>query len=251
LHFKKFFIMPKAPKSPGQGHRVTLTEEYVGGLKQRTVPRQKRKRTDVEGESFVDDKQSRRILELGRELAEDSEGQPSRPPTIENTAFDFDARIGEDTHDEDEGGETIYEEWEDEGDDEVETEDIDPKDLEAFNKFSSIRDEADDLVWPGESAEPSGQGGTDLAALILEKIRQAEAGNGGDPEVQGGGDPDDAVELPAKVVEVYSKIGIILSRYKSGKLPKPFKILPTLPQWQTLVSVTVSSRVRITVYNCH
>ena len=31
---------------------------------------------------------------------------------------------------------------------------------------------------------------------------------------------------------------MILSRYKSGKLPKPFKILPTLPQWDILLSVT-------------
>lgn len=34
------------------------------------------------------------------------------------------------------------------------------------------------------------------------------------------------------------RIGLILSRYKSGKLPKPFKILPTLPQWDILLSVT-------------
>lgn len=31
---------------------------------------------------------------------------------------------------------------------------------------------------------------------------------------------------------------MILSRYKSGPLPKPFKILPTLPQWPTLMSIT-------------
>jgi essential nuclear protein 1 len=37
---------------------------------------------------------------------------------------------------------------------------------------------------------------------------------------------------------VYSKIGLIMSRYKSGKLPKPFKILPTIPAWETLVAIT-------------
>lgn len=31
---------------------------------------------------------------------------------------------------------------------------------------------------------------------------------------------------------------MILSRYKSGPLPKPFKILPTLPQWPTLLDIT-------------
>lgn len=34
------------------------------------------------------------------------------------------------------------------------------------------------------------------------------------------------------------RIGLLLSRYKSGKLPKPFKILPTLPQWEELLSIT-------------
>ena len=30
----------------------------------------------------------------------------------------------------------------------------------------------------------------------------------------------------------------MLSRYKSGKLPKPFKVIPTLPQWEELLSIT-------------
>lgn len=34
------------------------------------------------------------------------------------------------------------------------------------------------------------------------------------------------------------RIGQILSRYKSGPLPKPFKILPTLPHWEDIVEVT-------------
>ena len=29
-----------------------------------------------------------------------------------------------------------------------------------------------------------------------------------------------------------------MSRYKSGKLPKPFKIIPTLPQWEELLAIT-------------
>lgn len=37
---------------------------------------------------------------------------------------------------------------------------------------------------------------------------------------------------------VYSKVGLILSRYKAGKLPKPFKILPTIPAWETLLAIT-------------
>lgn len=31
---------------------------------------------------------------------------------------------------------------------------------------------------------------------------------------------------------------MILSRYKSGKLPKPFKILPTVPHWEEIMEIT-------------
>jgi essential nuclear protein 1 len=41
-----------------------------------------------------------------------------------------------------------------------------------------------------------------------------------------------------KVVEVYTKVGQLLSRYKSGPLPKAFKILPTLSMWPQLVMLT-------------
>jgi essential nuclear protein 1 len=34
------------------------------------------------------------------------------------------------------------------------------------------------------------------------------------------------------------RIGLILSRYKSGKLPKPFKILPTVPHWEDILEIT-------------
>lgn len=34
------------------------------------------------------------------------------------------------------------------------------------------------------------------------------------------------------------RIGQILSRYKSGPLPKPFKILPTVPHWEDILFVT-------------
>lgn len=37
---------------------------------------------------------------------------------------------------------------------------------------------------------------------------------------------------------LWDRIGLLLSRYKSGKLPKPFKVIPTLPRWEQLLSIT-------------
>ena len=38
--------------------------------------------------------------------------------------------------------------------------------------------------------------------------------------------------LPPKVVEVYQAVGKIMSRYSAGKVPKAFKLIPTLKNWE-------------------
>lgn len=102
-----------------------------------------------------------------------------------------------------------------------------------FNKF--IPAEEDPIFHPGAAGQT-----TNLADLILEKIAEHEAqtGRGNDGQVVGGGPPEDAVQIPAKAIEVYEKVGMILSRYKSGPLPKPFKILPAVPNWPVLLEIT-------------
>lgn len=239
--------MPKTPKSSAvrekQRHNP-LSEDYVPSetFLDQAQPAKRQKRSkkggnEDDGPGFVDSKSSKKILEIGRELAEEAENenQVQRPPTA-NPAFDFEARLGEDDgFDEPTTQQDDDEAWGDE-EEEVEEVEIDPEDLATFNKF--IPTEENPIVWPGEEAQSSGGGSTDLAELILQRIAEHEASGPEKREIIGGGDPEDAVELPAKVVEVYTKVGMILSRYKSGKLPKPFKILPTIPAWETLVAIT-------------
>ena len=38
--------------------------------------------------------------------------------------------------------------------------------------------------------------------------------------------------LDPKVVEVYTAVGKVLSRYSAGKIPKAFKVVPTLKNWE-------------------
>lgn len=79
---------------------------------------------------------------------------------------------------------------------------IDPNDLNLFNKFMPNTTSEDHMLQP----KPSNEGQTtNLADLILEKIAAREAADAGAPLVYGGGPLRDAVELPSKVVEVYSK----------------------------------------------
>jgi len=199
--------MPKAPKSPGardQRHNP-LAEEYAPSdpFRTKAAKRQKRNRDDPpEEQTVVDAKSSRRILDIGRELQEEDEREnQARRPTAPNAAFDFETRMGEDHGEEQEQPfDEDDEAWGDEDDDEVETVELDANDLAAWNQFIPTDDNP--IVWPGEEAQPSGPG-TDLAALILDKIAAHESGGGQvqHAEIQGGGAAEDAIELPAKVVE--------------------------------------------------
>jgi len=81
-----------------------------------------------------------------------------------------------------------------------------------------------------------------LADIIMDKIKEKEGG--GDEEVDDG-DGDAAApagagagELDPKVVEVYTEVGRYLARYKSGKLPKVFKVIPGLSNWEEVLFLT-------------
>merc|ERR1719181_2319473 len=44
--------------------------------------------------------------------------------------------------------------------------------------------------------------------------------------------------MSPKVIEVYGEIGKWLKHYKSGKLPKAFKVIPSLVNWEEVLSLT-------------
>ncbi|CAK7268860.1 snoRNA-binding rRNA-processing protein [Sporothrix epigloea] len=158
--------------------------------------------------------------------------------------------------------------------DDVDDGDLEPADLAAFDKLVSSHQEDDPILRRGldlyisekgnggiagedkddhrdddegtYGAQPSTAGNRNLADIILAKIAEHEAGggsggSGGVDFVPAGhgafGADDGEIDINPKVVEVYTKCGILLSRWTSGKLPKPLKILPTVPQWETLLEI--------------
>ena len=44
--------------------------------------------------------------------------------------------------------------------------------------------------------------------------------------------------LDPKLVEGYGKVGKLMSRYTTGKVPKAFKIIPTLQNWEDILWLT-------------
>ncbi|TGO89706.1 hypothetical protein BPOR_0097g00100 [Botrytis porri] len=234
-------MSPKELARNGRRHNP-LEADLTASGPLKTKSGKRKSRNEEEEEKFVDSKSSRRILKIGQELADEDEAetQAAKP----NAAFNFESRFeNEVEEDEPEFGEEDGEEWGD--DDEVpELVELAPEDRDTFGKFFPENDEDDldqklkEVGWGGENDESREGQGTDLTALILERIAQFEAKQSAQPGVGHAAPNDDGFFVHPKVMEVYTKIGLILSRYKSGKLPKPFKILPTVPNWEDILVIT-------------
>ncbi|XP_028303858.1 bystin [Gouania willdenowi] len=74
-----------------------------------------------------------------------------------------------------------------------------------------------------------------LADIIMEKIteKQTEVGTMMS-ELSGRPMP----QLDPRIIEVYKGVNKVLSRYRSGKLPKAFKIIPALSNWEQVLYLT-------------
>ncbi|KAG5981130.1 hypothetical protein E4U55_003266 [Claviceps digitariae] len=234
--------MPKAttPKAdrPARRHNPLENDILATGLL-RNKPSKSRPKSSAEAdEGFVDSKASKNILRIGRELAEEESAERSAlvpEPTVDSFGYDGRFDDGEGAED----GNNLEEDDEAWGDDDevVEEIEVDPQDLEMYKKF--MPDDEDDLLKHGWDLKPSGDAQQDnesrnLADIIMQKIAAHEASEAR----RDAGLPEDDYELPPKVVDVYTKVGQILSRYKSGPLPKPFKILPTIPRWEDILDIT-------------
>jgi essential nuclear protein 1 len=78
-----------------------------------------------------------------------------------------------------------------------------------------------------------------LADIIMAKIAEKEEEKNrlaNEDDFDPTGDPMSSI--PPKVIEVYTEIGKLLSRYTSGKLPKAFKVIPSLSNWEEILYIT-------------
>lgn len=74
-----------------------------------------------------------------------------------------------------------------------------------------------------------------LADIILAKIREKEEADARAAAVAA--DPEKAAR-DRKIAEVYGLVGNILSKYRSGKVPKAFKVIPKLRNWEEILYLT-------------
>ena len=246
-----------------------------GRLRTKSITGKRKSRSDEDtlqdsGDGYVDARSSRKILAIAQDLAdEDDVSQRAKAKAFRwsQDGFGLNSRfaVGEDEGGDvrKEGDDDNEEEWLPE--EEVAGEDVDPSDMAVYNKFlpeaedltnfapsiaklttSNLRSNERDDVETQDRVETGEEGDTtNLADLIMQRIAEKEAqdaGKGGDIDDQPFEPPEGAVEIPVKVMETFTKVGQLLSRYKSGPLPKPFKVLPTLPQWPELLEITRPDR---------
>lgn len=74
-----------------------------------------------------------------------------------------------------------------------------------------------------------------LADIIMEKIQEKEEQKALQQSQQ---TEDDGPALDPKLVQVYTEVGNYLAQYTSGKIPKPFKIIPSLKNWEHMLYLT-------------
>ena len=212
--------MAPSSRSRSQRRHAPLEQDLTAATPLRTRSKKRKARPDVEDQGYVDSRSSRKILRIGQDLADEEhqENLVSAP----NPAFAFESRFGAESGSEEGAAQNNDEEaWVSEADDVVEEvvcprlrddkvlanhagiQEVDPNDLNLFNKFMPS-DTGDPIFQPTQNDQAE-ERGTNLADLILRKIAAHEAVQSGEPVVHGGGLSEDAVELPAKVVEVYSK----------------------------------------------
>ncbi|NXF12666.1 BYST protein, partial [Smithornis capensis] len=250
--------MPKARRARGPGAvpALPLAEQILQDAAPRPRARGKRggpggagEEDDGGGDGFVDARLSRRILEQARRQQEELEaehgpgapaaprqrsaalGEPPGPPGPPGTPRDpqgawaraqpppLPAGPGSDSEDD--------EEWPSlekaaamgrsgEFGGEVEVDPEDEKAIEMFmNKNPPLR--------------------RTLADIIMEKIteKQTEVETALS-ELSGCPMP----QLDPRVLEVYRGVREVLSKYRSGKLPKAFKIIPALSNWEQILYIT-------------
>lgn len=191
--------------------------------------RSKRASYGDDEEELLDSKTSKRIMELSKEqqleLQRESVVAQKRQQQQRNTKGQVDSSDDEGENEQDE-------------DFLIDEEDVDLIHHDAgyvtvVDEALGLSPEDEALVASMMTRNPMEERRT-LADIIMEKIEQKEKADAGLLEDE----QDDEPQLPPKVVEVYTEIGKILSRYRSGKLPKAFKVIPSLSNWEDVLYLT-------------
>lgn len=109
-----------------------------------------------------------------------------------------------------------------------------PEDGTAFQEQLRIEPEDEEVLKAFTSTDAPKQ--RTLADIIMGKIKEKETEIAS--QMSAIDDDVGGQELDPKVIDVFSRVGQTLSTYRSGKLTKAFKIIPSLKNWEEILYIT-------------
>ncbi|XP_053382277.1 bystin-like isoform X2 [Mercenaria mercenaria] len=196
---------------------LPLAEQVLDDSTVKPTNRTKIRKREEKDDEFVDDKLSRRILEQARiqqEELEEEHGTTSgnarkKPRQVQlGVVRSKGVESEEEESEEEEEHEEFYEQIE-----------VAEEDEEALTKFMSHNPPARRT----------------LADIIQEKLTEKKT------EIQSQMTDNASVQLDQldeRLVNMYKSIRQILQKYRSGKLPKAFKVIPSLRNWEQILYLT-------------
>ncbi|KAI5794453.1 Bystin-domain-containing protein [Peziza echinospora] len=238
--------MPKDHAAPANGRQarrhnpLPLHEELLAHDSVRTKPSRQKRRDATDGRAqFVDAGLSKKILQIAKEQQDEIDQEASANGTASIKRRSLGSSRGGSSSDQNGLGALRFSQIRDDDDDEDEDDDdeeyngLGGDEEEEYEEVEEVIVDEDDLALFNKFLPTDQPERISLADKILEKIAQHEAALAGRPI-----EDNPAPTLPPKVVEVYTKVGMLLSRYKSGKLPKVFKAIPSLRNWEEILYLT-------------
>jgi len=207
----------KADKKSRKGLADEMLDGDTKGVKKTYVESASRKgkeRKD-EDEEFVGERLSKKILEQARAQQDELEEEYGVGTGKEKQAKSYlGPSKGPDSDVEDDDADEVEEFAEDQYYEDL---NIDEEDERAMQNFMN--------------QEPSVR--RTLADVIMEKINEKKT----EIESHMSEKPDMPV-LDDRIVKVFKSVGVILSKYRAGKLPKAFKMIPSLENWEEILHCT-------------
>ncbi|KAM7348162.1 bystin [Cochliomyia hominivorax] len=201
--------MGKAKKSNvAPPKKVSLEQQLTEG---KVAKQKNRNKVHIRAEesSILDSKTSKKILEAAKkqqlELNDDN-----FPSLVPKKRVDFD--LG-DINEDDENVNVNEHDFMDDLD-------IDEEDAKAFERFQNPE---------------GGKRTLKLAEIIMDKIQEKQA----DIQTKLSDEGSLKIEdLDPRVKEMYEGVRDVMKRYRSGKVPKAFKIIPKLRNWEQILFIT-------------
>ena len=240
--------MPYKGKAGKKEKHIPLQDEIANDALAQGKGRTKKRERQPEDEFMTDAMSNKVLLQARKQLEEveagDDDGErPAATPTLGRslvTAIHEEDSDAEDDEDDPVSAARRAGVFGDDAEEDFEDAAARPADDANGEYYEDVELSPEDEKALAAFAAPRAGKERTLADIILEKIHLKESGRG--DGVRGENSDADEMLIPdgidSRVVDVYRQVGDLLRRYTVGKIPKAFKIIPALANWEEVLYLT-------------